>query len=141
MGEEIMQKKIVCIVWSSHATALRQIAPAAEAQVDIYCARDLEKQEARVLQSVGEADVLFVYRGADAVWGLLDSPLHDIRETRSVPIICVASDPGAWGLSTVPAAIVQRAYQYLTYGGSGNSALLMQLLGIILNQFYKNHNY
>lgn len=128
MHAAAQQHHLVCFVWSSHATALREAAreQTETASARIFCPRHLEADADACLDALAEADAVFVFRGADAAWNLLDEPLRQAGER--VPVICVASDPAAWAASTVSPGTAQKAYRYITYGGVENARTLLRLL-------------
>ncbi len=119
---------LTCIVWSSHVTALREATKSLEDDVvvHVFCSRDLEKRPEDCLRAVEQAGAVFVFRGADAAWEVLDAPLR--RAGERLPVICVASDPAAWTLSSVTPQEAERAYRYLSYGGTDNAGALLRFM-------------
>ncbi|MTJ93798.1 MAG: cobaltochelatase subunit CobN [Desulfovibrio sp.] len=122
------QTVLTFIVWSSHMAALQEAAAClpGDVCVRILCSRDVEEQPEACLDAIDAARAVFVFRGADAAWNLLDDRLK--LAGANVPVVCVASDPGAWALSSVVPQTAERAYRYLSYGGAENAARLMQFM-------------
>ncbi|MEW6771665.1 MAG: cobaltochelatase subunit CobN [Bacillota bacterium] len=121
-------KKIAAVVWHSHATTLRRAAGvvAEELTVKVYSARYLQEGKedfAAALADLGAADLIFFYRSAgETVWAELEAAVRNFRQ----PVVCVAHDPALWGLSTVPAAVVARCYEYIVQGGVENFARMLR---------------
>lgn len=119
---------LTCIVWSSHAAMLREAAKSLGegVAVRVFCSRDLEERPEDCIQAVEDAGAVFVFRGSDTVWNTLDDPLRGAGE--HLPVICVASDPAAWALSSVSPQEAERAYRYLSYGGADNTETLLRFM-------------
>lgn len=121
-------KKIAAVVWHSHATTLRRAAGvvAEELTVKVYSARYLQEGKedfAAALADLGAADLIFFYRSAgETVWAELEAAVKDFGR----PVVCVAHDPALWTLSTVPADVVARCYEYIVQGGVENFARLLR---------------
>lgn len=123
-------KKIVAVVWHSHATTLRRAAAgvAGELDVKVYSARYLDEGKedfTAALKDLTAADLVFFYRSAgETIWAELEAAVKNFRQ----PVVCVAHDPALWGLSTVPTPVVARCYEYIVQGGVENFTRMLRYL-------------
>ncbi len=120
---------VVCLAWSSHVGALASAASRpGMPPVRVLSSRMLEEPEGveRCLAIMRSATSLFVFRTTDALWDQLDESIRQIGKT--VPVVCVGSDPAVWALSSVSAETAQTAYRYLAYGGAANLGNLLCFL-------------
>ena len=70
------------------------------------------------------------YHTSDMFWEQLDREVKEIRKT--VPVICLGTDPLTWGLSTVDTSIVATCQTYLTNNGDENFRNLLRYIGKVV---------
>jgi cobaltochelatase CobN len=126
-----MKRRITAITWHSYATALRQARSLLEEkgiELRAYSARDLgEGRESlpEALDDLARSDLIYLYRTSEErVWSELDGAVPRLGR----PVVCDASDPTLWSLSTVAPPVIARSRQYLIQGGADNLARMITYL-------------
>jgi len=122
---------ITAVMWGSYAPILKRAAAATGCTLRIFPNRVLEDNPEKMdeaLAAMRTSDVVLLYHTSDMFWEQLDKEIKEIRKT--VPVICLGTDPLTWGLSTVDTSIVATCQTYLTNNGDEN---FRNLLGYIEN--------
>jgi cobaltochelatase CobN len=128
--------KMTAIMTGYHAPLFKKVAET-ERDLDfiLYNAQSLEQDPDKMgefLQSMGESDVVFLYRSNELFWEILDKKIKSIGT--NIPVICLGYDPSCWSNSTVDLKILAACEQYLQNGGEKN---IRNLFHFIENQVLK----
>ncbi|MDR1657098.1 MAG: cobaltochelatase subunit CobN [Deltaproteobacteria bacterium] len=124
---------IVCLVWTSYALALsevieQRVQESVEAGVRLFSSKALEdpKVAASALKELESARMVLLVKSSDAVFEQFDQIINSRR--LEIPVVSVGYDPSFWVQSSVSPENVQRAYQYILFGGSENFGLLFDFI-------------
>ncbi len=124
---------ITAVMWGSYAPILKRAAAATGCTLRIFPNRVLEDNPEKmddVLAAMRTSDVVLLYHTSDMFWEQLDREVKEIRKT--VPVICLGTDPLTWGLSTVDTSIVATCQTYLTNNGDENFRNLLRYIGKVV---------
>jgi cobaltochelatase CobN len=128
--------RITAIMWGSYSPILKRAASATDCDLRIFPNRVLEDSPEKIdvaLCAMRESDVVLLYHTSDMFWERLDKEIKEIGKT--VPVICVGTDPLTWGLSTVETPVVATCQTYLTNNGDENfKNLLMYIEKTVLGR-------
>jgi cobaltochelatase CobN len=87
---------------------------------------DYPEKMDEVICAMKKSDVVLLYHTSDVFWERLDKESKEIGKT--VPIICMGTDPLMWGLSTVEIPVVATCQTYLTNNGDENFKNLLNYI-------------
>jgi cobaltochelatase CobN len=113
--------KMAAVMWGSYAPVLKRAAAATGCTLSLFPCRVLEEYPEKIddaLAAMRNADVVLLYHTSDMFWEQLDKEIETIKKT--VPVICLGTDPLSWNLSTVPVPVVAACQTYLTNNGDEN---------------------
>jgi len=133
MGKKI---KLTVITWDIYAGMFSQASGCVEGvEMALFSSKSIERSPEvfnKALNSLKEADVLFLYRSTESFWDNIEAEFKKLGKSKS--IISVGSNPSYWLLSTVSPEIVATCFSYLTYGGREN---FKNLLLFILHSIFR----
>ena len=125
--------RITAIFWQSHAAMLSQGAQTVEGiDLRLYSTRAIDQDPdlmEAAIRDMGEADAVVLYRSAEAVWTELEP--HIKRCAMERPLLSLSHDPSLWADSSLPMAMVRRAYDYVVLGGRENFANLLRFTAAV----------
>ncbi|MFA5330832.1 MAG: cobaltochelatase subunit CobN [Methanoregula sp.] len=128
--------KITAVMWGSYSPILKRAAAATDCDLAIFPNRLLEDDPGRMedaLRAMRGSDIVLLYHTTDMFWESLDKQVKEIKKT--VPVICLGTDPAFWCLSTVKPEIVATCQTYLTYNGDDNfKNLLLYIRKNVFNE-------
>ncbi|MEN6609780.1 MAG: cobaltochelatase subunit CobN [Methanoregulaceae archaeon] len=113
--------RITAVMWGSYSPILKRAAAATGSDLRIFPNRVLEDYPEKIddaIRAMQESDIVLLYHTSDMFWEQLDKEINDIRKT--VPVICLGTDPLMWELSTVETPVVATCQTYLTNNGDEN---------------------
>jgi len=120
--------KLTVISWDSYARMFQRAAnEIPDISLELFSTKKLEKSDdemQKALQSLQNADVVFLYRSSDICWDTLVPEIKLLGDKK--PIISIGHDPSLWVLSTVKPDIVATSFLYTTHGGLENYKNLLR---------------
>ena len=121
--------RMAAVMWGSYAPILKRAAAATGCTLSLYPCRVLEDHPEKIddaISAMRSADVVLLYHTSDMFWERLDKEIETIRKT--VPVVCLGTDPLTWNLSTVPVPVVATCQTYLTNNGDENFKNLLSYI-------------
>jgi len=121
--------RITAVMWGSYSPILKRAAAVTGCDLCLFPNRVLEDYPEKmdeVICAMKKSDVVLLYHTSDVFWERLDKESKEIGKT--VPIICMGTDPLMWGLSTVEIPVVATCQTYLTNNGDENFKNLLNYI-------------
>ncbi len=115
-------KKITMVMWHTYTNVMKKAVKQLENDfnIKIYSARFLDEGKEdinEVVKDMEESDLIFLYRSnSENVWVQIEGAIKNIK----TPVVCTASDPSFWTISSVNLEVVSKSYSYIVYGGVEN---------------------
>jgi cobaltochelatase CobN len=128
--------RLTVISWDSYARMFTRAAnEIPNISLNLFSPKTLRKSDEtmqRALQSLRDADVVFLYRSSDSFWDDVLAP--EIKSLGDKPVISIGHDPSFWLHSTVKPDIVASCYLYTTHGGVENfKYMLLYMMHVVCN--------
>lgn len=122
--------KLTVIAWDIYASMIIQaVRHHDDISLSLFSSKNVEsspEEYERALESLFDADIVFLYRSGESFWDELELSLEKLYPNK--PVICVSSNPSFWTLSNMPFETVSTCYDYLLYGGMENITNLLHYL-------------
>lgn len=115
-------KKITMVMWHSYTNVMKRAVKQLgnDYDIKIYSARFLDEGKEdinQVIEDMEESDLIFLHRSnSENIWVQIEEAIKNIEK----PIVCTASDPSFWTISSVNLELVSKCYSYIVYGGVDN---------------------
>jgi cobaltochelatase CobN len=121
--------RITAVMWGSYSPILKRAASVTGCDLRIFPNRVLEDYPEKIneaLCTMRESDIVLLYHTSDMFWERIDKEIKEIGKT--VPVICLGTDPLMWGLSTIETPVVATCQTYLTNNGDENFKNLLRYI-------------
>ncbi len=122
--------RLFSIMWASYVPVLREAVQKTEIfDLQAYSTKQINvdpKLVETVRRELKRADLILLYRTADAFWELIEEEIKGLGGR--IPVVVVGPDPTYWGLSTVSPEIIGTSYRYILYNGVENFEELLKFL-------------
>ncbi|HPI89884.1 MAG TPA: cobaltochelatase subunit CobN [Spirochaetota bacterium] len=122
--------RLTVIAWDIYSSMIARAAgEIGGVDLNLFSSKNVDSSPEtyeKAVESLEKADLILLYRTGESFWNELDARFAELAQRK--PLVCLASDPSQWGMSSVSVDRVSLCYAYLVYGGIDNFTNLLRYL-------------